>query len=117
MGLKKKKKEPQNADIERLMNETITGNPHGTNAGLANQLNKISLSPNDPLGSLILQKSLKLAEITIYHVENNVALDTNINKYIKQSNELIRIANLSYYHQSKNEFTLCSKELRLLKSC
>ena len=57
-----------------------------------------------------------MAEITIYHVEKNVAIDSCVNKAIRQSNELIRIANLSYYHQSKSEFTLCQKELRLLKT-
>ncbi len=46
-----------------------------------------------------------------------MAADTAINKSIKQSNELIRIANLSYYHQSKSEFTLANKELKLLKTC
>ena len=29
---------------------------------------------------------------------------------------MIRIANLSYYHQSKNEFVLCNNEMRLLKT-
>ena len=40
----------------------------------------------------------EMAEITIWHVEKNVAIDSNVNKAIRQSNELIRIANLSYYH-------------------
>jgi len=58
-----------------------------------------------------------MADIVIYHVETNVTIDAPINKSLKQSNELIRIANLSYYHQSKSEFSLCSKELKLLKTC
>lgn len=59
----------------------------------------------------------EIAEITIYHIEKNVAIDSYINKALSQTNELIRIANLSYYHQSKSEFILCNKELRLLKAC
>lgn len=69
------------------------------------------------MGNLILQKTQKQADIVIYHVEKNFAVDTAINKALKQSNELIKIANLSYYHQSKSEFQLCNKEMRLLKAC
>jgi len=58
-----------------------------------------------------------MADIVIYHIEKNVTIDAPINKSLKQSNELIRIANLSYYHQSKSEFSLCNKELKLLKTC
>ena len=53
----------------------------------------------------------------MYHIEANMAIDSVINKAISQSNELIKIANLSYYHASKSEFSLCNKELRLLKQC
>lgn len=55
------------------------------------------------------------ADIVVYHVEKNNVWDSPINKGLRHFNELVRIANLSYYHQSKSEFTLCSKELKLLK--
>lgn len=120
MGLRRKSKpkEPEKSqNCTPICDQTITGNPHGTNGGLANNLANIDLNSSNPLAALILQSSKKLADIVIYHIEKNVAEDTAINKALKQSNELIRIANLSYYHQSKSEFTLCNKELKLLKQC
>jgi hypothetical protein len=39
------------------METTLTGNPHGMNQGLANNLALIDLSPSNPIGALILQKT------------------------------------------------------------
>ena len=95
-----------------------------TTMGLKHKKYKQKVKNLDPLNvgdglqtPVILKEGSTMADIPIYHVENNVVIDTQINKAIKQSNELIRIANLSYYHQSKSEFTLCNKELKLLKIC
>ena len=56
MGLKRKAK-TQDADKLNGLNPgdgPITGNPHGVNAGLANNLAHLDLSSNNPLGTLIL---------------------------------------------------------------
>ena len=71
----------------------------------------------NPVASMLLDSVQKQANINIFHVENNVVEDSSINKAINQSNQLIRIANLSYYHQSKAEFQLNSLEIKLIKKC
>ena len=59
MGLKRKAK-TQDADKLNGLNPggqadgPITGNPHGVNQGLANNLAHLDLSSNNPLGTLIL---------------------------------------------------------------
>ena len=94
----------------------ITGKPHDFNSGLANNLGQIDFNSKNPLGDLLSLQASKMAEIKIYHVENNLVFDSDINKAIRQSNELVKIANLSLsYLQSKSEFTLCNKELKLIK--
>ena len=92
MGLKKKgKSQAQELDKSTKQDQNqsprhdapITGNPHGVNQGLANNLAQLDLSPNNPLGLLILQKTSKIADIVIYHVEKNVTIDGPINKSLK----------------------------------
>lgn len=120
-----RKRAKTNKDQEKLPigspfdDSRITGNPHGFNFnGIVTNLANLDLSQSNPLVSFFMNNSSeKLANITIWHVENNVAKDTMINQAIKQSNELIRIANLSYYHQTKSEFSLSIKELKIMKQC
>lgn len=100
------------------MDDYRVTNPQGFNFnGLATTLANMDLNhQSNPVAQLIMSNSNnKLANVTIWHVEKNVAEDTLINKAIKLSNELIRIANLSYYHQTKSEFSLSIKELKILK--
>jgi hypothetical protein len=47
-----------------------------------------------------------------------MAIDSEINQAIQKSNELVKIANLSIsYQNSRSDFSLCNKELELVKSC
>ena len=62
-------------------------------------------------------KAIPMADIPMNHAERNLAKCSKINKAITRSNHLIKIANMSFYHQSKNEFVLTNQELKLLKSC
>lgn len=63
----------------------ITGNPQGCNFnGIVTNLANLDLSHSNPLVSFFMNNSAeKLANITIWHVENNVAKDTLINQAIK----------------------------------
>lgn len=102
-----------------LRRKTRRPNDGGSNGGTSMQVRGAE-GQTGPAGlaqAVALSPKRELADITIYHIEKNVAIDSNINRALRQTNELIRIANLSYYHQSKSEFVLCNKELRLLKAC
>jgi hypothetical protein len=82
MGLKKRGKHPKDdrPAFEKGPDSSITGNPQAQNHGLANNLGSIDLSTQNPLGTLILQRASRMADIVIYHVEKNVAIDSAINK-------------------------------------
>lgn len=59
---------------------------------------KLQTTKHLTLSPLPLSKKPSLKQIHIWHVESNQVQDTIVNKAIRTSNELIRIANLSYYH-------------------
>ena len=75
-------------------------NDGGSNRGTPMQMRGADgqAGPSGLMQTMVLPPKRELADITIYHIEKNVAIDSNINKALRQTNELIRIANLSYYH-------------------
>lgn len=114
-GLKKKSK-----PFERVLtqeDQPITGNPHDNTSGLANNLGQIDFNSknSNPLNELLSLRAAKMADVKIYHFEKNVVSDSKINQAIKQSNELMKLANLSFSYQQKPDFQLCKTELKLIK--
>lgn len=99
---KAKRKANQNISLTTVGLKRKAKNSDGLN--IKNQNFTIPLNMNQVLN---LPPKREYADVQIYHIEKNVAIDGSINRAIRQSNELIRIANLSYYHQSKSEFVLC----------
>lgn len=115
-GLRKQSKK-----FERVMtteDQPITGNPHDNTSGLANNLGNIDFNSktSNPLIDLLSLRAAKMADITIHHHESNLVTNSKINQAIKQSNELVKLANLSFSYQQKQDFALCKTELKLIKS-
>ena len=53
----------------------ITGNPHDSTSGLANNLGQIDFTSKNlnPLNELLSLRAAKMVQIKIYHFENNLA--------------------------------------------
>ena len=92
LRLKKKRglkdgKDFRDYQFDKLTNSFTPINYQGAqnpiNQGMANKYSNLEFGPQNPLGALIVPSPLKLADITIYHVEKNVTADSAINKCIK----------------------------------
>lgn len=73
-NLKRKQKVKFQRPFETV-ESPITGNPHAMNSGLANNLATIDFNSKNPLGELLSISTAKMADIEIYHAENNVAIN------------------------------------------